>query len=110
MSTITNIIIEQGATFARDISLLDQDGQPLDVSSFTANAALKETPGANTAYVFDTNLTTGLLSLRMEANVTSTIVSKRYFYDVLLTNGTDTYRIMEGQADVTPQISTFNAV
>ena len=99
--TITNIIIPQGATFQRDITLTDQNGQPLDVSGFSANAAVKLDYYANSVLaVFETNLTTGNLSLRLEEATTETLVPGDYVYDVLLSDGTTTYRIVEGLATV----------
>lgn len=102
---VTNLILEQGATFQRNISLSDTNGMPLNVAGYTANAALKHDPDSSNAYPFEVNLTTGICSLRMEANATALIPEGRYFYDVLMTNGSNTTRIVEGQIAVTPQIS-----
>jgi hypothetical protein len=99
--TTTNIIIAQGATFQRDITLTDQNGQPLDVSGFQANAAIKRDHYTNTVMtVFETNLSPGNLSLRLEDFTTTIMVPGEYVYDVVLTDGTTTYRIAEGLATV----------
>ena len=105
IASVQNIIIEAGATFARDIALTDQNGQPLDVSGYTANAAMVREYFGNTQYTFETNLTTGNLNLRMEANATAMLQPGKYVYDATLSNGTDTFRIVEGIAEVDPGVT-----
>jgi hypothetical protein len=102
-----NIYIQQGATFERTINLTGNTGQPLNVSGMTANASLKIDEYSNTAnvYLFTTLLQTGLLTLRMEKAVTVTIPPGFYEYDVLVTNGTDSYKVLEGVAEIEGTIS-----
>lgn len=105
--TVQNIIIQQGSTFERNIALTDANNNPLNISGFTANAAIMREPGSNTAYDFEVNLTTGNLQIRMEANTTIQLTPGFWVYDIILTNGTDTYRPAEGLAQVTPGIATI---
>ena len=59
--TIENIIIYQGADFTRNIALSDQNGNPLIVSGYFANASMKIDAYSALAnvYVFETNITNG---------------------------------------------------
>ena len=109
MAITQNILIYQGSDFSRNITLTDQNGQPLNVSGFQANAAIKSDPYSNTAnvYLFQTNLTTGNIQLLMYANVTATIIPGNYSYDIVMTNGTETFRIAEGIAQVDVGVSAF---
>jgi len=105
VATITNLLLEPGATFQRDIALVDDDGQPLLVSGYTANGAIKSDYYANSFLaVFQTNLVDGTLSLRLEANVTSVFPygMEPCVYDVYMSNGTNTFRIAEGLVVIDP--------
>ena|SRR5580765_517955 len=105
-AAITNLIIEPGATFQRNIALSDENGQPLAVAGFTANGEIRTDYYSSNSViaVFQTNLTDGNLSLRLEANVTTTfpVGFEPLVYDVYMSNGTDVYRIAEGLIVVDP--------
>ena len=111
VATVTNLVLEPGATFQRNIALTDDDGQPLAVAGFVANGAIKTDHYANTFLaVFASNLTDGNLSLRLEADVTATfpIGMEPCVYDVYMSNGTDSYRIAEGLVIVDPGTGVNN--
>ena len=102
MAVVQDILIYQGADFVRNITLTDQNGMPLNVAGFTANGAIKSDPYSNTAnvFLFITNLTTGNLEITMQANVTANIMPGTYAYDVMMNNGTETFKVAEGLATV----------
>ena len=105
VATVTNLILEPGATFQRNIALSDENGQPLHVAGFVANGAIKTDHYANSFLaIFASDLTDGNLSLRLEANVTATfpVGMEPCVYDVYMSNGTDVYRIAEGLVLVDP--------
>lgn len=104
--SVQNIFIQAGATFEQSINLQDANGNPLNVSGMTANAAMKKDILSNNAVtVFQTTLTTGACTLRLEANVTANLYPGKYNYDVVITSGTNTYRIAEGFCDVDPGVT-----
>jgi hypothetical protein len=105
--TTENIIIYQNADFQRTISLSDANNEPLNVSGFSANATMKNDPyTTNTNFqTFETDLANGSLTLTMWANTTANLYPGYYVYDVVLYNGVDTYRVLEGIAQVSPGVS-----
>jgi len=106
VAIVQDIVIEVGSTFTRDITLTNSQGDPLDVSGMTANAAIALDVYANTVLaVFETNLTAGMLTLRMEANDTLILVPGIYIYDATISNGQDTFRIAEGLVQVDGGVS-----
>jgi len=66
---------------------------------------------SNTAHVFNVsiNTTAGAITLEMDANVTVSIPSGRYVYDVELTDTTNAMsRIVEGLVFVSPGVTAAN--
>jgi len=105
--TTQDIYIKQGADFQRTITLADANGQPLNVTGFSANAAMKIDTFSTVAnvYIFQTSLSNGQVTITMWANSTINIPPGEYQYDVLIWNNVTTIRVMEGMADVDPGIS-----
>ena len=110
--TTENIVIYQGATFTRNITLNDANNQPLNVVGYSANASMKIDPYANDAHstlavpvLFNVLLSNGNLQMTMNASDTADVFPGYYWYDVIIWNGTSTYRIGDGLAQVFPAIS-----
>ena len=104
-----NITIEQGADFASSFTITNSDGSVYNLLNNVATARLKKYTESTTSYDFSTSITvsTGQITLTMTDEVTSTIPSGRYYYDILLTNnvtGLKT-RVIEGMALVTASIT-----
>lgn len=108
--TVENIVIYQGADFQRNIALTDANNNALNVSGFSANASMKIDPYSSNGVVttFDTNLTNGNLEIYMPANTTIGLSPGWYQFDVMIWNGTVTYRVMEGIAYVDAGITLSN--
>lgn len=105
MSTKTNILVEQGATFNKSIIVHDPRGIPISFSANSTGVAQMKRNYfslSNTTFTVALSNTTGI-TLGMDANTTGTLWPGRYIYDVLVTDpsGTKT-RIIEGQIEVTP--------
>jgi hypothetical protein len=104
-----NITIEQGADFASSFTITNSDGSVYNLLNNTATAKLKKYPESTTSYDFSTSITvnTGQITLSMTDEVTSTIPSGRYYYDILLTNNVSGLktRVIEGMALVTASIT-----
>ena len=104
-----NITIEQGADFASSFTITNANGSVYLLSGASATAKIKKFPDSTTSYSFSTTITvaTGVIALAMTDTVTSTITPGRYFYDILVTNGSGLKtRVIEGMALVTAGIST----
>lgn len=108
MATKSNLVIDQGSTFSTDLTLTDENGDPIALSGYTANSQIRKwytstTPSA----VFNTAINTeiGVITLSLTANQTSNLVSGRYVYDVEINDGAEVSRIVEGIVTVTPQVT-----
>lgn len=109
MATKANLVIDQGSTYSVEISLSDQNGDPLNLTGYVANSQIRKWYSSSTpAAVFDTNIDTNSssITLFLTANQTSNLVAGRYVYDVETTNSSNTIsRLVEGIVTVTPQVT-----
>lgn len=108
MATKANLVIDQGSTFSSDLSLTDENGDPLALAGYTANSQIRKWySSTNAAATFTTsiNVASAVITLTLTANQTSNLVSGRYVYDVEITDGTEVSRIVEGIVTVTPQVT-----
>jgi hypothetical protein len=108
MATKANLVIDQGSTYSTDLSLTDENGDPLNLNGYSANSQIRKWySSTNAAATFTTtiNSTTGVITLGLTANQTSNLVAGRYVYDVELTEGGEVSRIVEGIVTVTPQVT-----
>jgi len=108
MASKANLIIDQGSTFSTDLTLTDENGDPLSLSGYTANSQIRRWyTSSNTTAVFTTsiNTTSSTISLTLTANQTSNLTFGRYVYDVEITSGSEVSRIVEGIITVTPQVT-----
>jgi len=105
-AVVSNIVIEQGSDFELVIDITDTDGNPIDVTGYSACSQMRRNYDSANAVDFSTNLTLGVLTLTLQANDTATISRGRYVWDAKVTdqNGIVT-RVVEGIATVDPETS-----
>jgi hypothetical protein len=108
MATRANIIIPQGSSFSTTFSLTDENGDPLDLSGYSAASQMRKHHTSSNAVSFTIELVAnaGTIGISLTANQTANVVSGRYVYDVETTDGTGAVsRVVEGIATVTPQVT-----
>jgi len=108
MATKANLVIDQGTTYSTDINLTDENGDPLNLSGYSANSQIRKHYTSSNSIVFSTtiNATSGVITLSLNANQTANIVSGRYVYDIELTDASNSIsRIVEGIVTITPQVT-----
>lgn len=108
MAIKANITVDQGATYSTSLNLTDDNGNPLDLTTYTAAAQMRKHYTSSNAinFVVSTSGNTGILTLALSANTTANIASGRYMYDVELTDSDNTIsRIVEGIVTVNPNIT-----
>lgn len=108
MATKANLVIDQGTTYTTDLNLTDENGDPLNLTGYSANSQIRKHYTSSNSVTFSTsiNATAGVITLSLTANQTSNIVSGRYVYDVELTDASNSIsRIVEGIVTVTPQVT-----
>lgn len=108
MATKANLVIDQGSTFSSDLTLTDENGDPLTLNGYTANSQIRKWySSTNAAATFTTSINTvsAVITLSLTANQTSNLVAGRYVYDVEISDGAEVSRIVEGIVTVTPQVT-----
>lgn len=109
MSTKANLVIDQGSDFQTELSLLDDNGDPIDLNGYYANSQIRKWyTSLKPAAVFNAaiNVESGTIILTLSANQTSRLVAGRYVYDVETTSpGMLVSRVVEGIVTVTPQVT-----
>lgn len=107
-----NMICPQGATFAKQLTYAI-DGDPVDLTTYTARMQVREKHTSKTAVV---SLTTenggialgddeGTIDLYIADENTTTIPAKDYVYDLELISSGEVYRLLEGKFIVTPEVT-----
>ena len=112
MAAIANLSVDQGATFTSDVTVKDANGNPFDLSGYTAQAKLaKGYNSVNTRVSFTTTVaadaTTGIVSLQLSKTQTEALDDTRYVYDLEITQTSsgNVTRVIEGIITVRPQVS-----
>ena len=112
MAAIANLSLDQGATFNSDVTVKDSNGNPFDLTGYTASAkmakgyASTKTRKAITCIV-NGDPTTGIVTISMTADETSVCDEGRYVYDleILQTSSSTITRVIEGIITVRPQVT-----
>ncbi len=110
MAVISNLAVDQGATFSAEIAVTDVNGTAMNLTGYTATGQVRKTYSSSTAIDFATavpNPTSGNLQISLSASQTNSMKAGRYVYDVEITNdgGVTVTRILEGQVEVTPSVT-----
>jgi len=109
MAIKANLIVDQGATFQTTLNLTDSDSDPIDLTNYTGEGQLRKhfTSSNSTSFSVTLGGNTGVITLGLSANDTSSLNSGRYVYDVEITNGStgSVTRVVEGIITVTPNVT-----
>ncbi len=105
MATYYPLFLDQGSTFAVEMFITANDGNPFILTGCTIYAQIREYPEAETAkatfsgIIVDENAGHIMLSLTDEQ--TALLTSHRYVYDVVIENILgQRYRVIEGIIDI----------
>lgn len=107
MAIKANLIIDQGTDYSTSITLTDEDENVVILEGYTANAQMRKTYSSSNSVTFTTAIAAaqGVITLSLTDSQTANITPGRYVYDVILTTGTTTSRIVEGIVTVTPRVT-----
>lgn len=103
MSIKTNLSVDQGSNFVYNIYLIDADGNPFNITGYTANAQIRRTYTSYSYATMNTAIsgTSGLITLSMNATTTANLTNTRYVYDLELKSSANVVsRIVEGTVTV----------
>ena len=108
MAQIQNIYIDQGTTFSLSLNVSDQNGDPKDLSDYTAAAQMRKSYYTNTAIDFNADITLpldGEVTISLTAEETSAIKAGRYVYDIEIEGESETLRVLEGIVVINPEVT-----
>ena len=110
MATLSNLFIDQDSDFSTTITIAGSDDVVLDLTGYTALAQMRKSYSSTTATsfttTFDSDRTTGKLTLSLTDVQTGALSSGRYVYDVvIIASGGDKTRVVEGIATINPSVS-----
>ena len=106
MAIKVNLIIDQGTDYTTNINVTDDNDVAVDLTGYTGSAQMRKHYTSATVYSFTVGIQTGIVTLSMNAAVSSVITSGRYVYDCELVNAQGkTSRLVEGIVTVTPQVT-----
>lgn len=114
-ATHEDILIEQGATFEKTITVKDAAGAPVPITTWTGRGVVKTlvtdvTPIAEFDFDFATLGATGKVVVSLDATTTGAIPTTgtkysaytKYVYEIELVNGAKVYRAANGNVNVSP--------
>ena len=109
MASISNIFIDQGATFTTTVTVTDANGDAVNLSGNSVAAQIRTTFLSSTATAFTatiSNASSGEITISLSPTQTTALEAGRFVYDVLITasGGTKT-RVVEGQVTVNPSVT-----
>lgn len=107
------ILIDQGSTWSLQLTWLDSDGAPIDLTGYSARMQIRPTLESSTVTASLTSPsngitlggTAGTVTLAMTATQTAAITAGTYVYDVELVSGLTVTRIVEGGLTVRREVT-----
>jgi len=108
MAQVQNLYIDQGTTFSLSIIVSDQNGDPKDLTDYTAAAQMRRSYYTNTAIDFTADVTMpddGEVTISLTAEETTAIKAGRYVYDIEISSDSETIRVLEGIIVINPEVT-----
>lgn len=108
---LLNILIEQGATFSRTLTVYSSGTTALNLTGKTLRGQLRKNladtspAGTFTFTLADQGTSPGVASWIMSATDTAALTAQTLRYDVELVDGTTVTRILEGEAFVSGEVT-----
>mgnify|MGYP001459342128 CR=1 FL=1 len=104
-----NFIIDQGATFTRQLTVKD-DGSAMNLTGYSVASKMRSTHDSSTVVGTFTctisNATGGVITMSMNNSTTAAIEEGIYVYDLEMTSGSGSVtRLMEGRITVNPEVT-----
>lgn len=110
MSAISiNLIVPQGSDYDATFTITNDNGAPLNLAGYTAEAKLKKTHTSSAYQSFAVEFVdriAGVIKISLSNQQTSLLKSYRYVYDIVLTSPNDVRtRVIEGLIEVSPGVT-----
>ena len=109
MASISNIFIDQGATFTTTLTINDSTGSALDLTNFTARSHIRATK-ESTSYVPFTmtfpDRSAGKVTMTLTSDASSGMSAGQYVYDLEIESATGVVtRLIEGKVTLNREIT-----
>ena len=109
MASISNIFIDQGATFTTTVTVTDANDSAVNLSGYSVAAQIRKSHQSTSSVDFTASVSdasSGEITISLTPTQTTDLEQGRYVYDVLITasGGTKT-RVVEGQVTVNPSVT-----
>ncbi len=113
MSAKYNLVCDQNTTFNFQF-VIQNDGVPWDLTSYTGTMTVRPFVGASTTTVVASTANgrmvfdalNGRITVTLSSAITGAITAARYSYDLVLDSGSVQTRILEGKFIVTGAVTT----
>ena len=109
MAIVSNLTVDQGATFNAQIDITDDSGNAQNLTGYSVAGQIRKTYDSTTFTAFSasvSNATGGTITISLTATQTNALAAGRYVYDVEITSsGGVVTRVLEGQVEVTPGVT-----
>ena len=109
MAAYSEITIEQYSDFSTTVNVDDIQGNPMNLTGYSASSQIRKSYYSTTATSFDasiSNALTGEITLSLPSANTGDLSAGRYVYDLVITSPTnEKTRVVEGIAVVTPGVT-----
>lgn len=108
---LLNILVEQGATFSRTLTVYSTGTTPLNLTGKTLRGQLRRNladaapAGTFTFTLANQSTNPGVATWTMAATATALLPAQTLRYDVELVDGTTVTRILEGEAFVSGEVT-----
>ena len=109
MAIVSNLTVDQGATFNAQIDVSDDSGNSQNLTGYSVAGQIRKTYDSTNYTPFTasvSNATGGTISISFTSTQTNALKAGRYVYDVEITSsGGVVTRVLEGQVEVTPGVT-----
>ena len=109
MAIVSNLTVDQGATFNAQIDITDDSGNAQNLTGYSVAGQIRKTYDSTTFTAFSASVssaTGGTITISLTATQTNALAAGRYVYDVEITSGGGVVtRVLEGQVEVTPGVT-----
>lgn len=103
-----DLIIDIGTDFSVTFDFTDENGDSVDISTYTATSKMRNWYTSSNTISMTANVGASSLTLSLTSNTTTNLDAGRYVYDVFVTSTSNTItKIIEGWVTVNPS-STAN--
>ena len=106
------LFLEQGTDFSTSITLDDVNGDPYNLTGFTAKSQMRKSyysTSATAEFTITINSpAAGIIVMSLPSANTANVAAGRYVYDVAIKDSANTItRVLEGIVNVLPRVTVF---